>query len=541
MAQTITIKGYSNTQTTINVPKVVSKKFEGSVTFLREGNGTPAYTGQFGFDWMDLTTQQYHKCAGKIKYNNILKRVEFDASTTASEFAKLEKEYDNFEIKGYDNGLGSETYYTPWLSSFKNNKHKIYLVIDISKQVEGLIKLECSDTNILLNKTEFNLRGKSDNTTFDEVLEISFKNSISENTKIEAKFYDDAKKSPNGILVGALNIYKNDVEYNMKLKFVKVAIKGDIKVEGEKEKIVLDPINKIYNYYTDQIKELNLEINTTIPDKIKKLNTKLKEVITDPPSNYNIFATKESDIKEDIKELNDELKEKNKELIEINRQYALAKKIDLSQEANLNSSENKVNNKKQLLENIFGQALVHYNNTGTDVLVVEANYYKEVFDFTDDIEIYLHLGDYKIRYTEDNFYDTAEFSERTFSAYDKYREDENYIFMMPLNMHTSSAKTYNLLGQAEDVSYEGHRAIMLPSADAATIVHEIGHVFNLYHTFNNSHINFCKGTIENIMDYSDFENLDPGISATPIVNKTTFFKWQWDIIKKDPHIKEINV
>jgi len=544
MAQTVTIKGYSNTKTTIKVPQVAAKKFEGSVTFLREGTGTPKYTGQFGFDWMDLTTQQYHKAAGKRKYNKILKKFEFDATTTASEFSKLEKEYDVINIFGYNNGINTN-YYTPWYSAFKNSKNLLNVEFKIKTSINGVIKLEATDTNILLSKTKISTKNIKPG-VFNENIEFSFKSSISKHAKVEAKFYDDAKKHPNGVLIGAINIYKNDIEYNMNLKFIKVAIKGAIKVEGEKEKIVLDPITKKYSNYNKEIKSLDLEIKTTIPNKIKNLNVELKKVIADPPASYNIFATTQSDINEDIKALNDELKKRTKELNEVKRLYALAKKIDSVQNANLNSSESKVKNKKQLLENIFGQALVNYNNTGTDSLVIEASDYKEIFDFTDDIEIYLHTNpygvkDYKIRYTEGSAYDTGEFKETTMASYNNYKDNENYIFMMPLNMHSNNKKNSNLLGSAESVSHEGYRAIMLPMANADTIVHEVGHVFNLFHTFNNKHINFCRGTIENIMDYSDFDASHPSISANPIRNKTTFFKWQWDTIKKDPHIKKINV
>jgi len=517
MGQSLKIKGYSNTKTSIQLP-LVNTKFEGSVTFHREGIGLPAYKGQFGFDWMDLTTQQYHKCAGKTKYNNSLKMYEFDPSSTASEFSKLEKEYDIINISGYNNGINTN-YYTPWYSARKNSKNTLSLKIKIKNHVDGIIKLEPDDSNIVLNKTQIDIKGKTSG-NIAETLEISFSKAISKNAKINAKFYDEAGKQPNGLLIGAINIYKNNIEYDMNLNYVQVYIKGKIKVKGEDNKIYLDPISKKYTYYTEKIDELNNIINKEIPDKIKKLNTKLASVIADPPSSYNIFASNESDIRDDITELNNELIEKNKELVEINRQKKLAEKIDLVQANNLSKSMTDINSKKVHLESIFKQALVLYNNMGVETLEIEASDYKDFFDFWDDIEIYWDIpsSQYMVRYTEGEEYDTSEFKEKTLDAYKNYKDGENYIFLTPLNMHSDKHETHYLGGQAESVSHKGNKAIMLPLSKPAVMIHEIGHVFNLYHTFRNKHINFCKGTIENIMDYSDFEANHPGISTNKTLN-----------------------
>lgn len=517
----IQIKGHPGTKKRIKVPKVVSNSFEGYVLFDRDGIGTDAYKGQFGFDKMDLMNLQYHKIAGKHKYVSSKENYEFDPTTSATEFAKLEKQYDNFQLKNYDNGTGKSTYYIPWYSAFKSSTHKLALSIMIAKNMEGTIKLEAK-SDIKLSKTEISTVGKTAG-SFDEVLEISFKNSLSTHSKIEAKFYDTARtKYPTGLLIGAINVYKNNEEYNMQLKYVKVFIKGSIKVKGETEKILLDPVDKKYSYYTSKIKSYK--------DDIKEKNVELINVRANPPSSWNVFASTEEDIIEDI----DDLKQ---ELAEISRQYSLAKQIDLVQHTNLNSSEGKINKEQDLLRNLFGQALVKYTNSGVVNLTIEADNYKDILDFHDDIEIYNHNGDFKIKYTtKNNRYDSATFLKTTINAYKEYKQSENYIFMIPFNMHASNSEKANLLGQAEGVDYKGHRAIMLPQADAVTIVHEIGHLFNLHHTFDNHHINFCKGATDNIMDYEDFAINHPKVSTRPIKRKRTFFKWQWEIIKKDPHL-----
>lgn len=75
-----------------------------------------------------------------------------------------------------------------------------------------------------------------------------------------------------------------------------------------------------------------------------------------------------------------------------------------------------------------------------------------------------------------------------------------------------------------------------------TLVHELGHSFNLPHTFNrggpkSNTYSFYQGYTDNVMDYNlqipSPEN-PRDVTHNPFAqNKKAFFKWQWDIIRSD--------
>lgn len=549
-AKIITASGKTSKAT---LPKVIKNTFKGYVVFHREGRGVPSYLGQFGFDWMDLKKQDYKNNVGKHKYKNIAGSspaaddYHFDASSNSDQFNKLEKEYNPINIPAYSAANGGSKYYVPWFSSFKDDIHELYVEIKITTAGAGIIKFECSDANIDLSGKQYNTEKKAKG-TYHEKIKIKFKlksgvhQSISSHATIEAKYYDKGKKNPAGEVIGAINVFKNNIEYKIKLKYIKVFIKGSIKVDGFKENLVLDPIGKAYTHYNNKITALNKKITTTIPNELTALNTELTNVKADPPGWYNPISRSVADVESDIKEKKKELTDAKKELVEVNKRFTEAKAIDTAQNANIASSLRKVTAKNTLIKNLFGQALVRYNNLGDTNLVIEASDYKQALDLTDEIEIY-KSGGYRVRYTDGLFsttYDTAEYRDRTFAAYTGAKTDENYIFMVSFDMHTNKTHNYNLIGKAECVEHRGNKAIMMPKADADTVVHEIGHVFNLHHTFSNSHINFCRGTIENLMDY-DYLAQTPPASAKAVKKKRTFFKWQWEIIHNDPNLTKKTV
>ncbi|MWW25355.1 zinc metalloprotease [Algibacter lectus] len=100
MAQTITIKGFPNTSTSIQVPKVASpKKF--IVNFRRPSS----YKGEYGFDWM-----------------------RDDYITNCEDYEKLKDEYTPVTIH-------KNEYFVPWLSMFPNQEN-VKLKLEIN-QIEG--------------------------------------------------------------------------------------------------------------------------------------------------------------------------------------------------------------------------------------------------------------------------------------------------------------------------------------------------------------------------------------------------------------------
>ncbi len=529
----IKIAGHDDTKTSIKVPKVASA-FIGSLTFVHDAPELPAYTGQFGFDFMDFKKLKYQKIVGKNIYDKTTEMYTFNSGSSNDEFTKLEAQYDTFELADYDNGNDRKktTYYTPWYSSFKAKPHKLLVQLNIKSPEAGEIKLVSSDANLKIDKPSIKTTKETDG-EHRLPIEISFENALKNNAKIEARFYDDTGKNPDGLLIGALNVYKNDVEYDMRLKFLKVYITGKIKVQGEEGLVYLDPIKKEYKYYINLIDKTISEIGI-LNDSIRKMDEWFDPIHKPSPLTHN-FARNLAQ----YNSLNNERDTKSETLTKTMKKLTLAKDIDANQEANLKKAQRTISRKTNFLKKVFGQALVNYHNIATEEVAIEAQSYKEYLDFTDDISVYKSDGGYKIKYTEGASYDTGEFSEHTFDAYTNIHKDENYIFMIPFDMHSSKSEISTLLGQAEAVSYKGNKAIMLPSADANTIIHEIGHVFNLSHTFSNDHVNFCQGTLNNIMDYAGYAINTPTDvipSGSSPIPKFTFFKWQWEIIAKDPNL-----
>jgi hypothetical protein len=79
--------------------------------------------------------------------------------------------------------------------------------------------------------------------------------------------------------------------------------------------------------------------------------------------------------------------------------------------------------------------------------------------------------------------------------------------------------------------------------DGVAIIHEAGHSFSLPHTFEDksslTDIHFYQGYTDNYMDYpwkaGDMVNgtLQPSGNNIYIGKMFSFFKWQWDIMRKD--------
>lgn len=79
-----------------------------------------------------------------------------------------------------------------------------------------------------------------------------------------------------------------------------------------------------------------------------------------------------------------------------------------------------------------------------------------------------------------------------------------------------------LNGGARDI---GSKSVALYSThNTSTTTHELLHAIGLYHTFSNSGTyTYTKWKTDNIMDYSH--------QATPAIDRTTTWKWQWDILQ----------
>ena len=72
-----------------------------------------------------------------------------------------------------------------------------------------------------------------------------------------------------------------------------------------------------------------------------------------------------------------------------------------------------------------------------------------------------------------------------------------------------------------------------------TYTHELAHSFGLWHTFappEETHV-FYKGTLDNFMDYTHGVNGDNKKFIKGNMSPFNFYKWQWDIMRKDKSMK----
>lgn len=72
-----------------------------------------------------------------------------------------------------------------------------------------------------------------------------------------------------------------------------------------------------------------------------------------------------------------------------------------------------------------------------------------------------------------------------------------------------------------------------------TYAHELAHSFGLWHTFDSperKHV-FYQGTLDNFMDYTHGVNGDNKKFIKGNMSPFNFYKWQWDIMRKDKSMK----
>lgn len=135
--------------------------------------------------------------------------------------------------------VNQKNYYTPWLAALKADTTKLYALSFLDQTVAaGEIHFKSSSPNIKIKPDKIAASSLAvhtypvSNQTSDTVpatnkqeLEITFTDVIKTDEIIEARFFDDVKKSdPNyiGDVVGLLNVLKNEKEYELTFRYVKV-------------------------------------------------------------------------------------------------------------------------------------------------------------------------------------------------------------------------------------------------------------------------------------------------------------------------------
>ncbi|MCF6349473.1 MAG: DUF4280 domain-containing protein [Flavobacteriaceae bacterium] len=140
--------------------------------------------------------------------------------------------------------LNTKNYYTPWLAAFKSDTTKIQaLIFPDVLPLAGEIRFETSNNKIKIKPakiaiTKFvthsyptTIQSSDAVPTSNKVeLEITFTDAIATNETVEARFYDDTKKSDanyKGDIIGVLNVLKNKIEYELTFRYVKVFFTDD--------------------------------------------------------------------------------------------------------------------------------------------------------------------------------------------------------------------------------------------------------------------------------------------------------------------------
>lgn len=171
------------------------------------------YKGEFGFDWM------------RDNYKDICENYE-----------ELKKEYEQITIEG-------ETYFVPWLSMFPNQENvSLNLKVKITEgnpKNDDVIKLP-SKNGIRFEPNEVKIK---DIQKGEVTIKVFCDTPLNKDTKIE--LLDKENHT-----VGKITVVKNDITYDLDIKFVKVSTDNPREIAYLKEKFERN-INNIEKHLQD--------------------------------------------------------------------------------------------------------------------------------------------------------------------------------------------------------------------------------------------------------------------------------------------------
>lgn len=556
--------------------KIVNS-IKGLVIFRRKSdyNTKP----DFGFDW--YAGENYGTTYGEpFNYD--------DDKTLLSGREKLQKEYTSaiqympirkfgYMEAGTNRGRSAinildKKYFVPWFSGFVKDdsgavkNYELDVFFNIEEPAEGSVRIGSRNENIDVSFSDENSTGFEINEShpkqFTKTIKISFTDYITEHSTIIVTFHkkseeekaeeqkrkeDEAKgiKSDtiatvyvsSGELMGILNVYKNSVEYDVVFRYVKVFFKGWIYVENIKDKVYLSGASPGYQENEDLLeRERNLTRGIA---NLKTLQLSIQS------------AGNPARIQENL----DLIRKQERELLEIKNE--LVKRRQISQELYneqiqvMANKENFIINSKDSLVNMFSQSLIRYKerlSSNYEQLEIDV---REMDSFFDDLKLKKSGSSHFIMDDDNEEANSTRIRNKinkAFSSLEKDDKKELIIYLLPFGIFADIKKGYILLGKAEDVSYKADSAILTPQADASTFIHEAGHTFNLPHTFLSRDggwfsdgITIEQGTTDNIMDYEYSEknsDSNPSNNVTVIKDKFALWKFQWDIMRKDPNLVE---
>lgn len=523
--------------------------FKGYVIFSRGKSmrGTSTYKGQFGFDWMrdsykvSRLTPLWKEYTPIYRYNieetghiqgekntddELLNPPQLFNSPAYTKHKKSKKDITNREAY----------YYTPWFIAYKDDVHTVYVDMVVTSEGEGYVEFKCPDSNVEVswNGSPTGIIETSKLGVHRGVrgeIEIKFTASISEHTVIEARYFDHAGKKCDGDVIGVMNVYKNNIEYDLDVKYVKVLFAGPLTVDGKE--YYLDPVAKAYTHYTN--------IDTQLKSELNALNSQLGTL------NSGLLIAESLAAQESyIKEVTDNILKKNLEILENANNEIKAREIDNYQNDMMTDYEKLVNDtdSEKYIENCFNQALIHYKKSGIETFVVEEKDFISEYNPIESME-------WKSSWSSRSFSSgTTGFTSGGLTVYNleyKYNIDSAsellneitakyyttnpehvgaVVFCLPTNFAGTAGLAEGLSCAADDVFTTPYvigassKAYPNIAGRVSSIVHEIAHSLTLHHSFEHLQKHrFTKGSTENIMDYSTY--------------RRTFWKWQIDRMHRD--------
>ena len=458
---------------------------------LKQNNDAP-YKGQYGFDWL---RDEYIYPMKKVVYDEVSSYdpVRLDKFTElCTKPINLRQEYlKEVEPPGKKFQIHGQDYYPAWLSIFACNvqgnnadagsdMHKDGVYLDL--QLDEIDKIIDDETEIFFEPSDPCLKITPEKISISEFLK----------TKREDRILDK-------------NIEQPKIYYYKLENAVKVICQGDTLKEHGQIKVFAKlgateiEVGRLMVYKNNQIGKANIVVVNVITEDYNN-----KKVI--PQSHlsfkdlYNYQSFNQAMIKVEIKAIEDfdlvDLKNKDNDIISF-----------LRDAKNINYSDSIVSDPENPEQSLTG---------GNLILRRLSALYKKYGK---------HAPKGKIGLNGEEHHNT-------------------YLFLTAIESQRALGLTYSD-EKENDVLEWGNVSMIFKDSltNDRTVIHETGHSFSLYHTFDKSSLHvFQLGYTDNVMDSTQY--LDPTIidndarSNNRYIKKMhSFYKWQWDIIRKDKSIE----
>ena len=465
---------------------------------LKQKKGSPPYKGEFGFDWLrDEYIYPMEKVVLTGTYTELCKKP-----------INLRKKYledvvprgKNFQINGQD-------YYPAWLSIFACNvqgnnadagsdMHKDGVYLDL--QLHEIDEIIDDRTEIFFKPSVPCLKITPEKISISEFLKTKRETQKLGNRNGQPELYYNYYKLENAVKI----ICQGDtLKQHGKIKVF--AKRGPTKIE----------VGRLMVYKNNQIGKANI----VVVNVITKDNNN-KKVIPQSHSSlkslYNNHCFNQALIQAEIETIEDF------DLVELAKD---SNDYDVDSFLDDINDYNDYMNGSRVINSVFG----------TRKIKIEAD--KEIRDRL--CKLYDKYG--KNRPKNPEYPKKPE----KFLKINDGKHYKTYLFfteISPFYADTGQGDTY---GMAYVRGHDwGNMTVIFKKGltDDYTIMHETAHSFSLRHTFEElSETEFYQGYTENVMDYYKYElpNRKKGSDGQYKNKMYSFFKWQWDMIRKDQSIE----